>query len=122
MTLREIHKIHLNSWSGNFVERHSFRIVSSDSSETTETVSFHTWKLDEILLFYGVSPNINWCFRAYVHTHFVTQNVSLTFSVTGRVKIYTKRDPESTKCEHQSYSYTSRTTSATSFSFDKPAR
>ena len=32
--------------------------------------------------------NIKWCFTGYVHTHFVMQNVSLTFSVSGWVKMY----------------------------------
>ena len=33
--------IYLISWCANFVERHSFRIVSGDSPETVETVPFH---------------------------------------------------------------------------------
>ena len=38
LTLRKIPKFHLMSWCGNFAERHSFRRVLGES---TETVSFH---------------------------------------------------------------------------------
>ena len=34
LTLRKIPKFHLISWCENFVERHSFRIVSGEMPET----------------------------------------------------------------------------------------
>ena len=34
VSLRRIPQFHLKSWCGNFVERHSFRIVSDVSPET----------------------------------------------------------------------------------------
>ena len=45
LTLRKIPKFHLISWCGDFLERHSFCIVSDD---------FHTMKLCEITAFYAV--------------------------------------------------------------------
>ena len=58
MSLRKILKFHLMSWCGNFVERHSLRIVSGDSPETMRklclSTNFHTMKLGEITVFYTV--------------------------------------------------------------------
>ena len=56
-TLHKIPSFHLTSWCGNFVERHSFRIVSGDSPETVFPQNFHTMKLGEITVFYVVKSN-----------------------------------------------------------------
>ena len=56
-SLREILNLHLNSWCGNFVERHSFCRVSSDSrfqANSAETVPFHKTSIprNEVKIWY----------------------------------------------------------------------
>ena len=57
-TLREMPKLDLISWSGNFVERHNFRRVSGVSPELYGNCAFpqnvHTRKLGGISIFYAV--------------------------------------------------------------------
>ena len=49
LTLHKIPKLHLISWCGNFVERHSFRRVSDESSETLRKLYLSTkFPLQEI--------------------------------------------------------------------------
>ena len=50
-TLRKIPKFHLISWYGNFVERHSFPKLFGSCAFPQ---NFHTEKLGEITVFYGV--------------------------------------------------------------------
>ena len=42
ITLHKIPQFHLISWCGNFVERHSFRIVSGDSPEAVRKLCLST--------------------------------------------------------------------------------
>ena len=42
LTLRKIPQFHLISWCGNFVERHSFRIVSGETPETMRKLCLST--------------------------------------------------------------------------------
>ena len=57
-SLHKLPQLHLISWRGNFVARHSFRMVSGDSPETMRKLclakNFHTKKLGEITVFYAV--------------------------------------------------------------------
>ena len=53
--MRQIPKFHLISWSGNFVEMHSFRRVSDESPETYAfQQNFQTRKLGEVMVFFAV--------------------------------------------------------------------
>ena len=58
--MRKIIKFQLISWSGNFVKRHCFRIVSDESHFPQNC---HARKLSEISVFYAVinagTPMVN---------------------------------------------------------------
>ena len=60
--LRKLPHFHLISWYGNFVERHSFRIVSNHPKLCGNCAfpqNFHTRKLGEITVLYAVPVQIN---------------------------------------------------------------
>ena len=78
LTLPKISQFHLISWCGNFVERHSFHIVSDDSPETMRKLCLSTiFPHQEIRWNYGI-------FRSVTN-----RRKSLLFSVTlFRVWLY----------------------------------
>ena len=59
LALRKIPYFHLISWCGNFMERHSFRIVSGDSPETMRKLCLSTkFPHQEIRWNYGILRSV----------------------------------------------------------------
>ena len=77
--LWKIPSFHLISWCGNFVERHSFHIVLGELCETMWklclSTNFHTRKLGEIAVFFGVKFSENSCFFMYLDVNYSARSV-----------------------------------------------
>ena len=69
LTLHKISEFHLTFWCGNFVERHSFRIVSDETPETMRKLCLSTkFPHQKIRWNYSILPSVNYC--SYILTFF----------------------------------------------------
>ena len=87
-TLCKISKFHLISWCGNFEERHSFRIVSDESSETMRKLrlssKFHARKLGAISVFYAVKVVFWTSYSIETYVMLIQSNVYFTPRFTSK--------------------------------------